>query len=98
MGDGDQVHAQKLGERQRIDLIGFNLGIGDGFDVFGMGEDEIDTVLTEKIAEPIPVAGGFDHGSVVAVNNPKVIEDPLGIISHFGLFDHAAVFIDGADP
>ena len=46
---GNAVQAQQHGEGLGIDLVGLDLGVGDGFQVFGVGEDELDAVGVEEI-------------------------------------------------
>lgn len=98
MRDGNQIHAQKLGESRGIDFVGFDLSVGDGFDVFGMGQDQIDAVFTKQIAEPIPIGSRFDDGPVLALQTEEKLENPSGIVGHFALFDHTSVFMDRGYP
>ena len=46
----------------RIDCICLNFSIADGFEVFGVSQDEVDAVIAQEIVEPVPSGGGFDNG------------------------------------
>ena len=62
MSRRDIAHAKELSEGVRIDGVGFHLGIGNGLEIFGMGENRDDVPGCQKVTHPVPIAGAFDDG------------------------------------
>jgi len=64
MGSGDEVLAQEGCQGLGVNLIGLNFGIGNGFEILGVGQDELDAVLLQKVIEPVPTTGGLNDDNV----------------------------------
>ena len=58
------IAAQELGQDQRIDLVGFDIGLGDGLGLHGVGDDDVGDVGLDESDEGPGVAGDFDGEAV----------------------------------
>ena len=48
---GDEVAAQQLRQDMRIDLVGFDACVGDGFDLQGVGDDDSCAIASKRAPE-----------------------------------------------
>ena len=92
---GNGVEPQQRGEGLGIDLVGLDLGVGDGFQVFCMGEDEFDAVGREEIVEPVPACRAFDDRDVRTRKRCEVAEDEIGNVRDALLLHDRSGVIDG---
>ena len=46
-----------MSECVRVDFVGFDLGVGNGFEILGVCHDELDAMCFEQITEPVPTSG-----------------------------------------
>ena len=72
VGSGNEVHAQQCCQGMGVDLVGFDLGVADGFKILGMRKDELDAMRFEQVIEPVPARGGFNNGPVVSTKTTEV--------------------------
>ena len=94
---GNTVQAKERGEGLGIDLVGLDLGVGDGFQVFCMSEDEFDAVGRKDIVEPVPARSAFDDRDVRTRRRCEVAEDEIGNVRDALLLHDRSGVIDGGD-
>jgi hypothetical protein len=64
MSTGNEILPQKCCKGLRIDFIGLNFGIGDGFEILGVCQDKFDALSFQEIIEPIPARRRLDNGDM----------------------------------
>ena len=97
MSARDGVHPHQTGERGGVDLIGLDLRIRDGLQVFCVGEHQLDAVGGKKVIEPIPARGAFDHGAMGTGEFGKVAEHRRGLAWNAALCDDLSCSINRCD-
>ena len=97
MSTWDSVKPEESSKCCRVDLIGLDLGIGNGFKVLGMSENELDAVGFEEIVEPVPSCGALDNGSLWSIERCEVGEDGDGNIGQSFLAHLFSEVIDSGD-
>jgi hypothetical protein len=55
-----------------------------------MGEDERNALGLEEVVEPVPAAGGLDHGGVGLAVPAEVAGEGESVCRHAGFIDDAA--------
>lgn len=55
-----EVDAEKLSENERVDFVGFDFGLGDGFGAEGIGDCDGGTERLEQSGDRPGVGGGFE--------------------------------------
>jgi hypothetical protein len=61
----DEVGGEQLGQRPGVDLVGLDLGVGDGFGPQGIGDHDRPRVDAKQVGDGPGVGGGLEHDLVV---------------------------------
>ena len=91
---GYEPQPPDVGHSPGVHRISFHFPVGDGFQVCGMGEDEVNTHLLAEIAQPIPACGAFYDSAVVAGEIRKILHDLIGIRRQIFRLDFGAGIIE----
>ena len=93
----DELRAQQLGHRRRVDGIGLHLRVTDRLQILRVRETEVDALGHEQIAQPVPHARTLADGLMRSVECGKVGGDRRSIRRQIGLANRGASRVHGGN-
>jgi hypothetical protein len=71
-GLGQQISAQQLRQRGRVDLVVLQPGRGDRLAAAGMDQMRFQLELLEQVDQPAPAVGGLEGDRVPGASAPRI--------------------------
>jgi len=78
VGLGQQIGAQQLGERARVDRVSLHPRRGDRLGPQRVGQVQFVAVLLEQVGQPLPAIGRLKRDLGLAVEFPEEREESAG--------------------